>query len=50
MILDKEDQRNLILQLIETSTITGAYLDMVYELKQTVKSAEIKKEMDATGA
>ncbi len=42
MILDKEDQRKLILQLIEGANISGAYIDMAYELKQAVKNAKVE--------
>jgi hypothetical protein len=41
MILDSEVQKTIILKMIEQSSITGEILDVMYELKQAVKAAEI---------
>lgn len=41
MTLDKEEHRNVLMQLIETANIAGNALDTVYELKQSVMNAVV---------
>jgi hypothetical protein len=41
MILDTEDQRQIILQLIAASNIPGAALDTVFTFKAAVMAASI---------
>jgi hypothetical protein len=41
MILDSEEQRNVLLGLINTSTFSGQAIDQVFMLKQAVVSATL---------
>jgi hypothetical protein len=41
MTLDSEQQRQILLQLIQNATFPGAALDLVYDLKQRIAAAKI---------
>ncbi len=41
MILDSEDQRKIILELIRSNSIPGEVIDEIYEFKQLVVIAKI---------
>lgn len=41
MILDNEEQRDVILGLFDQANVKGAYLDLIYEVKQAVKTAKV---------
>lgn len=43
MILDSEDQRKYLLQLIAAATIPGQALDVIYELKRAIEGAPVKQ-------
>lgn len=42
MILDTQEQKEIILSLINSVQIPGNVLDKVYELKKAVETAEVK--------
>lgn len=42
MILDSEDQRKILLELIAAATIPGKAIDILYELQKAIKEAEVK--------
>lgn len=44
MTLDKEQQRKIILELLNVGNFSGTSLDELYEFKQSVLKAEIKEE------
>ena len=44
MIFDTEKQRKIILELLDSITIPGKALDILYEFKQQVCKAEILKD------
>lgn len=43
MKLDSEDQREILLKLINAASIPGNAVELIYELLKAVKSAEIEK-------
>lgn len=49
MILDKEEHRGALLQLIRASTFPGDQVEFVYELQQEIKSAIIRNQGCPTG-
>ena len=49
MIIDKEEHRVALLQLIEQSSIAGSALDIVWELKQAIKRATIAPDVRDSG-
>lgn len=42
MILDDENQRTFILELIKQANISGQLLDIAYQIKKAVESASIQ--------
>jgi hypothetical protein len=42
MILDNEEQRTILLELLTVVNIPGKVLETLYELKQAIKNAEVK--------
>ena len=46
MILDKEQHRKFLLELINTSSFTGNIIEQIIELKQSVMNAKIEKKQD----
>jgi hypothetical protein len=42
MTLDNEQQKNLILELLNSNTFQGSYVEVVYELKKAVENATIQ--------
>ena len=42
MTLDSEEQKKILLELIAASTVPGKAIDLLYELQQAVRSADIK--------
>lgn len=40
MIIDNEQQREVLLALFDQATVSGSALDLVYEVKQAVRSAK----------
>ena len=46
MTLDTENQRTMLLQMIQASSVPGQALDDVYQLKQAIVNAEIKHDND----
>jgi hypothetical protein len=50
MVLDTELQRNLLLELINSATIPGKGLDIIYELKQNILAASINQETSSAKA
>lgn len=41
MILDKEEHKAMLLELIKMATFPGEFLDSMYELKQSVQNAGV---------
>ncbi len=46
MILDFEEQRDMLLSMINNSSFSGAAIDKVYNLKKAITEAEIKGNPD----
>lgn len=44
MILDKEEHREALLQLLKSSTFSGEQIEFVYGLQQSIKSAIIRNQ------
>ena len=44
MILDKEEHREALLQLLKSSTFSGEQVEFVYDLQQSIKSAIIRSQ------
>lgn len=49
MILDSEQQKSIILQLIDSSTFTGKSLNEMYKFKEAVENANIAEEKTDEG-
>lgn len=45
MILDNEQQREALIQLIRSSTFSGDQIGFVHELYQAIKSAIVRPEL-----
>lgn len=41
MVVDKEEHKQLILELIKQSQIPGHLVELVYEVKKSVESASV---------
>ena len=46
MILDKEQHRKFLLELINSSSFTGNIIEQIIELKQSVINAKVDKKQD----
>ena len=44
MIIDKEEHRNMLLEIIKMSTFPGEFIDNLYELKKSVENASTNKD------
>lgn len=44
MIIDKQEHKQAILELIASATFSGAMVEAVYELKKTVEDAQIAEQ------
>lgn len=44
MVIKNEDHRQLILELIKQANFPGHILDLAYEVKKEIESADIEKE------
>lgn len=43
MVFDKEEQRKIILELLDSVTIPGKAVDVLFAFKQEVIAGEVKK-------
>lgn len=41
MKLDNEEQRKILLEMISSMQVSGEFIDTVYELKKSIKDADI---------
>lgn len=46
MILDKEEHREALLQLLAGATVPGSAIDLVYDLKQAIVSAIVRPRIE----
>jgi len=46
MVIDKIDHQKLLLEMFRQIQIPGQYLELAYEVKKAVESAEIEKNVD----
>lgn len=44
MILDKEEHRSILIQLVSKNAFPGEFAEQVVELKEALKSASVGKE------
>ena len=44
MVFDKEEQRKIILELLDSVTIPGKAIDVLFGFKQEVIAGEVKKD------
>lgn len=50
MILDKEEHRAALLELINHATFSGSNVDLVYELKRSILSAAVSPDVRDRGS
>ena len=43
MIVDKEEHKQMLLELIKHTTFPGDFIDKVYELKKSIEKSEVKE-------
>lgn len=46
MILDKEDHRKFLLELINTASFVGSIVEQIVELKESLINAKIEEKSD----
>lgn len=48
MMLDSEEQKKLLMELIERSSISGLFVEKVADLKKSIREASVGKADDGT--